>query len=388
MMDACNLRTAPEPLDGDAPTAADAPAATQSAAAPDFVAAVGRLAALSIPNYEACRREEARILGVRPTVPDSEVKRARTATAALAAPAPPAQPGAADLASTMAELAGLDAATYALALRPAAKRLGLSPKELSGLVTQERRRATAEAANVEGSPLFLDVALADPRGRTDLFVNPADLPDTAELAGLLGSRPMLFDHGVPVRLAMDSQRGGLAASPLDLAGVVKECHAAARPWTHNKARDGELVRQDVTLPDRVARLYLDHRGAWQLRPLDGIASAPLLAEGGSARAAEGYDAGARLWCERIPVVDLPERPTEDEARAALHRLRLRLRTFAFADAPRVALSGCPVLVSDVEQPPGLDESTALVALLTAVCRPSLHLAPGLAVAAPTCCVMS
>lgn len=380
MMDACNLPIAPEPLDSDAPTAAGAPTATQCAAAPDFVAAVGRLAALSIPSYEACRRAEARALGVRPTMLDVEVKRARTAAAALAAAPPPAPPGAADLALAVVELTELDAATYALALRRAAKRLGLSPKELNSFVTDQRRRAKAEAADAEGTTLHP----ADPRGRTDLYVNPADLPDTAaELAGLLAMRPMLFDRGVPVRLAMDSQRGGLVASPLDLAGVVNECHAVARPWTHSKARDGELVRRDVTLPDRVARLYLDRRGAWQLRPLDGIASAPLLAEDGSARAAEGYDAGARLWCERIPVVDLPERPTKDEARAALHRLRLRLRTFAFADAPRVALSGCPVLVSDVEQPPRLDESTALVALLTAVCRPSLHLAPGLAVAAPS-----
>lgn len=171
--------------------------------------------------------------------------------------------------------------------------------------------------------------------------------------------------------------------PLDLAGIVNECHAVARPWTYTKARDGELARRDVTLPDRVARLYLDRRGTWQLRPLDGIASAPLLAADGSARAAEGYDPHTRLWCERIPVIDLPERPTKDEAQTALHRLRLRLRTFAFADAPRVDLLGCPTQVVDVKQPPGLDESAALVALLTAVCRPSLQLAPGLAVAAPS-----
>lgn len=384
MMDACNLPIAPEPLDSDTPTAPDAPAAKQSAAAPDFVAAVERLAALSIPDYEACRRPEARALGVRSTVLDKEVKRARPTATALAAPPPPAPPGAADLAFAVVELAGLDAATYALALRSAAKRLGLPPKELNGFVTGERRRAKAEAAGAGGTPLHPDAAPADLRSRTDLYVNSADLPDTAaELAGLLALRPMLFDRGAPVRLAMDSQRGGLAASPLDLAGVVNECHAVARPWTQSNTRDGELVRRDVTLPDRVARLYLDRRGAWQLRPLDGIASAPLLAEDGSARALEGYDARTRLWCERIPEVEMPERPTKDDARAALHRLRLRFRTFAFADAPRVAVPGCPVPVVDLEKPPGLDESTALLALLTAVCRPSLHLAPGLAVAAPS-----
>lgn len=384
-MDACNLPTVPEPLDSNAPAIPDAPAATPiPAPASDFAAAVFRLAALPIPHYEACRRKEASALSVRPDVLDSEVKRARTASAALAAPPPPAPPGPADLALAVVELAGLDAAAFALARRSEAKRLGLTAKELAGFVAGERRRAETEAACAHGTGAPSNAAPVDPRGRTDLYVNGADLPDTAtELAGLLALRPMLFDRSVPVRLAMDNQRGGLVASPLDLAGVVNECHAVARPWTYSKARDGELVRQDVTLPDRVARLYLDRRGEWQLCPLDGIASAPLLAADGSARAAEGYDAHTRMWCERIPVVDVPERPTKDEARVALQGLRLQLRTFAFADAPRVALPGCPVPVADVAQPPGLDESAALVALLTAVCRPSLHLAPGLAVTAPS-----
>ena len=47
------------------------------------------------------------------------------------------------------------------------------------------------------------------------------------------------------------------------------------------------------------------------------------------------------------------------------------------------MPGCPVPVVDLHTPAGLDESAALAALLTAVCRPSLHLAPGLAVAAPS-----
>ena len=38
-------------------------------------------------------------------------------------------------------------------------------------------------------------------------------------------------------------------------------------------------------------------------------------------------------------------------------------------------------VVDISHPPGKDESAFLVALLTAVCRPSLHLAPGVLVRA-------
>ena len=384
MMPAFDAGSVPEALDSAASETADAATST----APDLNAAVLRLGALPTLEYETCRRGEARALGVRPSALDTEVRRVRAERAAAAEPdhatAEPKPPSAADLALAVVDLAELDAASYMLALRRETKRLGLTRAELDGLVQRERRRA-AEAGDA-GDPSGAEAqpAPADPRGRTDLYVSRADLPDTAaELAGLLTLRPMLFDRGVPVRLAMDTQRGGLVAAALDLNGVVNEAHAVARPWTYAKTRDGGLERQDVTLPDRVARLYLDLRGRWGLRPLDGIASAPLLAEVGDVRAAEGYDPLTRMWCERIPDVDVPERPSEADAKAALHRLRLRFRTFAFADAQRVTVPDCPVPVVDLDQPPGLDESAALSALLTAVARPSLHLAPGLAVAGPS-----
>ncbi|MGI4939341.1 MAG: hypothetical protein ACRYHQ_02010, partial [Janthinobacterium lividum] len=220
-MDGCNLPTGPEPLDCDTPASPDTPAAPPAAAAPDLPAAVQRLAAMPLQGYEACRKVEARALGVRPAVLDGEVKRARTQAAALSAPPLPEPPGAADLAIAVVELAGLDAAACTLALRREAKRLGLTPKELGGFVTGERRRAKAAAAGADGAEAPQPAAPADPRGRIDLYVNRADLPDTAaDLAGLLALRPMLFDRGAPVRLAMDTQRNGLVASPLDLAGVV------------------------------------------------------------------------------------------------------------------------------------------------------------------------
>lgn len=381
------------PAMGDLP-ASVAPECRSAAAAPpllaetaeavtlatDFPAVLARLAALPVPEYETCRRAEAKTLDMRPAVLDGEVKRARTA--ATPAPPRPAPPDAADFAIAVAELAGLDAASYAMALPRAAKRLGVTPKELRGFVTREHRR-TEKEAGAPDTPA-LPTASPDPRGRADLYVSRADLPDTArDLAALLALCPMLFDRGAPVRLAMDSQAGRLVATPLDLAAVVNEAHAVARPWTWFKGRGNELERQDVTLSDRVARLYLALRGAWQLRPLDGITSAPLLAKDGTIRAAEGYDPHTRLWCENIPAVDVPHRPAQADAAAALARLRLRFRTFAFADAARVSVPGCPVPVVDLGQPPGMDESAALVGLLTAVCRPSLPLAPGLAMSAPS-----
>ena len=233
--------------------------------------------------------------------------------------------------------------------------------------------------------LALDIAERQARDadKPGLHIDHGDLPASAEaLRDLLAGRPNLFDRGVPVRLVDDAQRRGLVAMPLTATGVVREAHAAARPFVLRE-RNGELRQAPVTLPERVAHLYLDMQGEWRLRPLDGIAAAPLLADDGGIRCVDGYDPATRLWCERMPGVGGgPPARARAAAVAALRRLRVVLRTFAFADALRTTLPGCPVPVVDVDAPPEADESAALVMLMTAVCRPSLRLAPGLIVRAP------
>jgi hypothetical protein len=223
----------------------------------------------------------------------------------------------------------------------------------------------------------------DLRGRVDLLVNNADLPDTAqELAEILAAQPHLFDRGGPARIARDRTRGEYAVEALTIHSVVTEAHRIARPWRWNAKRDGTTERADITLPERVARLYLDHRDGWNLRPLDGITSAPLLHNDGSIRAADGYDPTTRLWCESVPALDIAEHPSRAEAEAALLKLRCWFRTFAFADAERVQALDAPAPVVDLSKPPGADESAFLVALLTAICRPCLWLAPALLIRAP------
>ncbi|HEV7266418.1 MAG TPA: hypothetical protein VGN83_16080 [Falsiroseomonas sp.] len=248
--------------------------------------------------------------------------------------------------------------------------------ELDAMRAEARRDAmAAEVAEPQEAPI-------DPRGRADLLVDNADLPDTAAaLADMLAAVPNLFDRGGPARLARDRTRDAYVVEPLTINGVVNEAHRIARPWMETKIR-GEIERKDITLPDRVAKLYLDDRAGWGLRPLDGITSAPLLHDDGTVRAAEGYDDVTRLWCERVPAVDVPAAPSQDDAAAALLRLRLHFRTFAFADAKRVQAAGTSEPVVDTAAPAGADESAFLCALLTAVCRPCLWLAPGLLVRAP------
>ncbi len=247
--------------------------------------------------------------------------------------------------------------------------------------TVEALAAMVEATGPWAAPSPGAKASAN-RPRPDLHVDDAEMPAVAsELAKYLAHRPMLFDRGGPVRLTLDVQGGGMKSSPLTVDGVTNEAHEVCRPFRWVRTPNGP-ERKYITLPVRVATLYLDRRDRLGLRPLDGIACAPLLHDNGTIRTAEGYDTETRLWCERVPSVTAPDAPTEADAKAALRYLRMAFRTFCFADASRITDPAYPVPVVDVTKPPGVDESAFLTGLMTAVCRPSLPLAPGLVVRAP------
>lgn len=86
-----------------------------------------------------------------------------------------------------------------------------------------------------------------------------------------------------------------------------------------------------------------------------------------------------IWQENVPDVSnlIPINPNRHDARAALSLIRETFATFCFADAQTVIDPVTKVNKIDLAFQPGRDESAFLVALLTAVCRPSLHLAPGI-----------
>jgi hypothetical protein len=225
--------------------------------------------------------------------------------------------------------------------------------------------------------------LEDARAR--LLIRESDLPRTArDLAELLAGNGEYFNRGGPVCLIQDAMSGGLVAKPLTKERVVHAAHASAQP-IGERIRKGRAEEVPVTLPDRVALLYLHlPPDQWRLPPLHGIAYAPILSTGGSIRSDAGYDAPTCQWCEGVPNLHplVPKAPTRKQASAALLKLRQTFKTFPFADAPRCrTFAGLEVV--DTSKPPGMDESGLLVGLLTAICRPSLELAPGLLVRAPS-----
>jgi hypothetical protein len=198
------------------------------------------------------------------------------------------------------------------------------------------------------------------------------------LRDLLAASGKLFDRGLPVRVIRPADGNLPSAVPLTKHNVVIEAHRLCQPVKVEK--DGEHV--PVTLPDRVAQMYLDMCGEWGLPPLAGVSTSPLLSADGSVRMADGYDPITGLWCCGVPVLRLPARPSRADAEAALALLRETFRTFPFADAQRRSDLSLALEVVDLACPPGRDESAFLNALLEAVCRASLSLAPGLLLTAP------
>jgi hypothetical protein len=214
--------------------------------------------------------------------------------------------------------------------------------------------------------------------RPDLIIDPGNLPATArELRDLFAASERFFDRGVPVKIVPAANGGAPTATELKPNGIVMEAHELCRPV---KVQGDELV--PMTLPERVARMYLHLNGEWGLPPLAGITTAPVLSDNGTVRAAQGYDPTSQLWCAAVPPLTIPEEPSRVQAKMALQVLRETFRTFPFADARRRYDNRLGVDVVDLRKAPGMDESAFLVALLTAICRPSLWLAPGFLIRAP------
>ena len=224
-------------------------------------------------------------------------------------------------------------------------------------------------------------AKPEPTRKPQLQVIGSDLPATARaVRDLFANNSTLYDRGgVLVRLAHAADGGPPIAVEVTPNGIIAEAHRLCQPM----AWSGDNLKP-VTLSERVAKMVLDLRGDWRVPALDGVTTAPVLAGDGTILDRDGYDPSTRLWCAKVPALDLPDHPVRQDAAAALAKLRQAFRTFPFGDSARVTITqddSSTLSVVDTRKPAGLDETAALAGLLTAVCRPSLHLAPGFLVSA-------
>jgi hypothetical protein len=224
-----------------------------------------------------------------------------------------------------------------------------------------------------------DIALAiDAKSEKPRLQIEDSNPDAtvAALRNILANRADLYERGVPARISFDKVQGSTVAREMTPEAIVLAAHSVCRPFRRKGMKDGSGADVDVCLPRSLAVMYLDWHGEWRLPPLNGITSSPLLRDDGTIIYKRGYDRQTGMFCENVPDLGdvVTDHPTEDDAAAALLRIRDTFKTFCFADSDTILTSNISVV--DTTKPPGKDESAFLATLLTAVCRPSLHLAPG------------
>ena len=175
-------------------------------------------------------------------------------------------------------------------------------------------------------------------------------------------------------------RGGEVVRPIveDVTAFKKRKTAVARlkPVTVDTMRDylsrtarfekydgraKAMVAADP--PHDLAKIVLARDGDWKFLPLTGIITTPTLRPDGSILSAPGYDPATRLLLiEPPPMPTIPERPSRDDALAALDLLDQLIYEFPFVTAA--------------------SRSVALSALITPVVRGGMQVAPLHAATAP------
>lgn len=122
--------------------------------------------------------------------------------------------------------------------------------------------------------------------------------------------------------------------------------------------------KDCDCPEKVARHYLARRGHWRALRLDQVIEVPIMRDDGTLLTSEGYDPETRLYLDSggLDLPEIPEKPTLDDARAALDVLIVPIREFPWVEPS--------------------DRAVALAAILTTLVRPWLHSAPMFAFRAP------
>jgi hypothetical protein len=141
--------------------------------------------------------------------------------------------------------------------------------------------------------------------------------------------------------------------PITELGLVERLSRAAVFKKYSKA-DKKWVTCDA--PNDVAQTYLE-RSKKRMPVLFGVVTAPTLRHDGSIVQEPGYDERARIFFEPNGVTfpTIPDRPTKEQALAALEQLKALIRGYRFGTAGR---------------------SVALSCKITAIVRAALPAAPG------------
>ena len=218
--------------------------------------------------------------------------------------------------------------------------------------------------------------------KLDLIIIPSDPASIVQtIAETLRSRLDVFLKGTDlIRVSVSS--GMLATEPLDAHGIVYAIHETHRPVVE-KSRGGQSEFVPIELPLESVRRFLKCTDRWHFPEITGFAFSPLLRRTGAVDVTTGYDATTKTFVHHTGHFPLlgPRVDTREFAAWFLQAVRALFASLPFADSPRRD-DGSGRAVVDISRPPGLAESTFLTALFTCIARPSLPLAPGVAIRTP------
>ncbi|MBU8544406.1 MULTISPECIES: hypothetical protein [Roseomonadaceae] len=211
------------------------------------------------------------------------------------------------------------------------------------------------------TPEFLQ---SQPAERPLIRISGGALPEVVQQAqeALLAKPHRVYQRGsflvrpgvIRLGVGHDPHRSHLQILEIEDQALAEVLTAAAC-WERVDRRKDEWVSIDAPL--RVATILRQRRGHWRLPVLAGILSAPTLRADGTVLDQPGYDAttGLLLDFRGSQFPDVPDRPSKEDARAALGLLLRLISTFPFVDEA--------------------SRSVALSAILSSVIRRALRTAP-------------
>lgn len=172
-----------------------------------------------------------------------------------------------------------------------------------------------------------------------------------------------------VRPILTTTRRGFGAVPIESVelapynpvGLTAAMSRRIDFCRRSKDAEGKTVLLKMDCPGQLAQALISEADKLPELAVDHIAMTPII-NGNGLHSRRGHDRELRAWLLAPEGIEVPAKPTETAARAALARVESWLGEFPF------------------ESP--LDKSAALAALLTAALRASLDHAPGILVSKP------
>ena len=155
-------------------------------------------------------------------------------------------------------------------------------------------------------------------------------------------------------------QGAARIVEMDKAGLqdVLGRYGAFKKWD----RRSKAYRQ-IDTPREIAETYLSRQGMWNVPVLRGIVASPTIMSDGRVITKPGYDPETGFYFSHNLTINVPEKPTLDDAKDVLTALGGLLCGFNFLDSA--------------------DSAVALAQIVTLMVRPATETAPLIATTAPT-----